>query len=354
MPDDTAVAEADRRRSLRPARLTRRSRPLTMSTPAAVRSRGHRLRLAGLVAAAFVLITAPNVFAANATNINIQLPTGYSIAGTVRDSAGAVLADADVYRHRHGRRMDSVTTERDRHLQDHRPRARLVPRSRSARRPAGTSSVATTHPRHANHFVGGLRVCDEGHRRDRTRPAIDVKLPSGFTVSGTVTNDQWRPDRLSRMSTLSAIVPSYDRAYTDAAGKFTLIGLSAGSVQAGRDAQVSTRYLHGYYRPPTPTTSSWPAAIGDGRRRRSRARPGSTSRCPPATRSAAKSPTPPAPRLPFADVQATLLERTAGRDEHRRCRRTTRITGPRARLVQAPASRPRAVDQLQVRLLHER
>ena len=69
---------------------------MTMSKPATVRSRGRRVRLAGLVAAAFVLITSPNVFAANATNVDIRLPAGYSIAGTIRDSTGAVLPHASV------------------------------------------------------------------------------------------------------------------------------------------------------------------------------------------------------------------------------------------------------------------
>ena len=65
--------------------------------PGPYRPRRIRARLALTLASVFVLVAAPAVQAANATNINVQLPAGFSIAGTIRDTAGAVLPDANSF-----------------------------------------------------------------------------------------------------------------------------------------------------------------------------------------------------------------------------------------------------------------
>ena len=229
MPDDTTVAEADRRQPLRPAPSHRRSRPLTKSTPAAVRSRGHRLRLAGLVAAAFVLITAPNVFAANATNINIQLPAGlldrrhHPRLGRGRPGGRRRL------RHRDRRRTDTRTTDATGKYKI----IGLAPGSYTIQVSAPSRQEPRRrllHDREHQPLHGGLPPSATKVTVSPNKTGIDVKLPAGFTVTGTVTTTAGAP---SRVPIVSAIGPSYDGAYTDATGKFTLIGLPRRLVQAG-------------------------------------------------------------------------------------------------------------------------
>ena len=298
-----------------------------MSTPAAARSRGHRLRLAGLVAAAFVLITAPNVFAANATNINIQLPAGYSIAGTIRDSAGAVLADAGISAigtSSYGFATTSATGNykviglKAGSYQIH----VSAPTDRNLRSGYYASGAHQSLRRHR-------RICDEGDRRteqdgDRRQAAIRIHDQR---------HDHQRPVEArspSPVSTPSAERPSPPRTPMRR------------EIQAHRPVRRILQAVgEPRYRPVperlvlaarTRTTSS----CRRDRRRRSPsvpARPGSTSRCRTAIRSVAKSPTPVGRRLPFADVQATPRHYQSGRTptipaiQHH---------GPRARLVQDP------------------
>ena len=214
---------------------------MTMSTSPAARSRGHRLRLAGLVAAAFVLITAPNVSAANATNINVQLPTGYSIAGTIRDSAGALLADADVYAigtvsYGYG----STDAAGKYKMIGLAPGAYVI----QVAPPNGKNLVDGYYTTaNANHFTAVYTSATKV-TVSPNKTGIDVKLPAGFTISGTVTTTAGAPLANAQVG---AVGPSYDSVSTSSTGKFTLRGLRAGSYKLTVSGPGGTNYLRGWY-----------------------------------------------------------------------------------------------------------
>ncbi len=199
---------------------------MTVST-AAIGSRGHRHRLAGFVAAAFVLITAPNVAAANATNINIQLPAGYSIAGTIRTSAGALLLDASV--------SAIGTSSRGSAETDAAGKYKIVGLG------AGSYQIKVVAPfddplvdgyyttANANHFTASSAASTKV-TVGPNRTGIDVKLPAGYTITGTVTTTGGAP----LDSLVDAVGPSpangiAAHGHPDATGKYVLGGLSAGS-----------------------------------------------------------------------------------------------------------------------------
>src|SRR3954453_923465 len=76
----------------RHAWIERRSAQPAMSTLG--RSRTERVRLALISAAAVLTIAVPSVLAASATGINIQLPNGYTIAGTVKTTGAVAIPNA--------------------------------------------------------------------------------------------------------------------------------------------------------------------------------------------------------------------------------------------------------------------
>jgi hypothetical protein len=214
---------------------------LISSTQATPRSRVPRLRLAGLLAAAFMVLAAPNVSAANAVNINVQIPAGYSIAGTIRNAAGALLPNAQVIGFAtNGFGFASTDATGKYKMQG------LV---------AGAYQVLVYAPSTANLVDGYYTTANANHFTasaaaatkvtvSPSKTGIDVKLPTGFTVSGTITTTAGAV--LAGVS-VSAVGPSSDSATTDSAGKYSLKGLGAGSYKLALSGPSGTSYLRGWY-----------------------------------------------------------------------------------------------------------
>ncbi|MFL5756129.1 MAG: carboxypeptidase-like regulatory domain-containing protein, partial [Chloroflexota bacterium] len=196
---------------------------MTSSTLISRRARGPRLRLAGLLATAVVLLVAPSVSAANATGINVQLPSGYSIGGTIRDSASAVLPYAYV--------TGISTTDVGFAQADATGKYLMQGLS------AGSYQIYVNAPSGKNLVDGYYTTANASHftasAASATKVAvgpnktgIDVKLPTGFTLSGTITTTGGTP--LANAFVIAS-GPSSDSISTDATGKYTLRGLAAGS-----------------------------------------------------------------------------------------------------------------------------
>ena len=144
--------------------------------------------------------------AANATNINIQLPAGYSIAGTIRDSAGAVLPTPTSPPS--ARRLRIRQTRCDRQVQDDRPQGRLVsdPGHRADRRNLADGYYTRRH----QSLLGTVRTCDEGDRR--TEQDGDRRKAAGRTSRSPARSPTPVEARSpSRVSTPSAERPSPPR-----------------------------------------------------------------------------------------------------------------------------------------------
>jgi protocatechuate 3,4-dioxygenase beta subunit len=215
---------------------------MTSSTLTAPRRRG-RLRIAAVLAVAVALIVAPAVQAANATNINIQLPAAFSIAGTIRDNAGAVLPNATIYA--------SATNGSGFGETDATGKYKVL-----ALNP-GQYQIMVIAPEtknlvdgfyttaNANHFTASAAAATKV-TVGGNKAGIDVKLPAGYTITGTITNTAATPTPLAGIA-VGASGLSNDQTTTDAAGKYTLRGLAAGAYKLTLSPSGNTSYLSGFY-----------------------------------------------------------------------------------------------------------
>lgn len=213
----------------------------TTAIPGPRHRRRLRARLALTLASAFVLVAAPTVQAANATNINVQLPAGFSIAGTIRDSAGAVLPDAGVIAFGSTTSAYGSTDSTGKYkVQGLNP---------------GSYSIFVTAPSTRNLVDGYYTTSNASHFTPLAASAtkvtvgpnktgIDVKLPTGLTISGKITNTAG-----TALAGAEVFVSgtSYDGTTTSATGTYQLKGLAAGTYYLSIYAPDDSNYLNGYY-----------------------------------------------------------------------------------------------------------
>src|SRR4029079_8292592 len=240
MPRGIASVESGAREAS-PVVPSRRSHPLIPSTHATPRSRGTRLRLAGILAAAFMVVAASNVSAANAVNINVQLPAGYSIAGTIRNAAGAALPNAQIIGFAtNGFGFATTNASGQYKMQG------LV---------AGAYQILVYAPSTVNLVDGYYTTANANHFTmssasatkvtvSPSKTGIDVKLPTGYTVSGTIKTTGGAV--LAGVS-VSAVGPSPDSTTTNASGVYSLKGLGAGSYKLALSGPSGSSYLRGWY-----------------------------------------------------------------------------------------------------------
>jgi protocatechuate 3,4-dioxygenase beta subunit len=213
---------------------------VTASLPTVPPRHGRIVRLAAVAAAVLVLITAGTTQAANATNINVQLPTAFSIAGTIRDSAGAGLPGASVLAIGSASSGFASTDGTGKYKV-----AGLNP---------GSYSILIFAPSTKNLVDGYYTTANSNHFTVSSASAtkvtvgpnktgIDVKLPAGYTITGTITNTGGSP--LAGASVIASGVSS-DSTTTDATGKYTLRGLAAGGYKL-RVNGPGGNYLNGWY-----------------------------------------------------------------------------------------------------------
>jgi protocatechuate 3,4-dioxygenase beta subunit len=188
-----------------------------------------------------MIIAAPNVSAANAVNINVQLPAGYSIAGTIRNAAGAVLPGAQVI---------GIATNGFGFAQTD-----STGKYKMQGLVAGAYQVLVYAPSAVNLVDGYYTTANANHFTTSSASAtkvtvspsktgIDVKLPTGYTVAGTI---QTTGGAALAGVSVSIVGPSTDSAITDAAGKYTLKGLGAGSYKLALSGPSNSSYLRGWY-----------------------------------------------------------------------------------------------------------
>lgn len=209
--------------------------------PGPRRPRRLRARLALTLASAFVLVAAPAAQAANATNINVQLPAGFSIAGTIRDAAGVVLPSASVIAFGSATAAFGSTDSTGKYKVQG-----LVP---------GSYQLLVTAPSTKNLVDGYYTTANASHftplAASATKVAvgpnktgIDVKLPTGLTISGKVTNTGGTALAGVQVNVSGT---SYDGTTTSATGTYQLKGLAAGTYKMSVYAPDDSNYLSGFY-----------------------------------------------------------------------------------------------------------
>src|SRR5262245_30255053 len=169
-----------------------------------------RLRVALLSALAALLTAAPAVLAGNATGITIKLPAGFSIAGTVKTTGGAAVANATVIAT--GTTGSGVAS------------TSATGAWSVAGLAAGTYKLSIYAPYGTNLVDGWYTTANANHLTTAaasatgivvgpSRTGIAIKLPAGFTIAGKITNTSGAP--LANVS-VSASGPAYDNTVTDA------------------------------------------------------------------------------------------------------------------------------------------
>jgi len=203
--------------------------------------RTFRLRVALLTALAALVIAAPAVLAANATGVNVKLPTGFSIAGTVKTTGGAAIANATV--------IASGTTGSGVASSSATGAWSLGGLAAGTYKllvyaPSGVNLVDGWYTSaNANHFTTAAASAT-GLVVGPSKTGVAIKVPAGFTIAGTITNTSGTP--LANVG-VSASGVSYDTTTTDASGNYQLKGLAAGAYSLYLSGPYATSYLRGVY-----------------------------------------------------------------------------------------------------------
>jgi hypothetical protein len=211
--------------------ITHRSRTLRRPHP--------RLILAAGFAA--VLLVAQTAIAANAVNINVQVPAAFSISGTVKTTGGVAIVGASV--------LASNPTDGGFASTSATGAFALTGLT------AGTYKLLIFAPSDANLLDGYYTTANTNHFTSASagatgivvgpsRTGIAIKVPAGFTISGHITTVGGVA--LAGVG-VSAFGPSYDSRTTDASGNYTLRGLAAGSYTMLLSGNSNLNYLHGVW-----------------------------------------------------------------------------------------------------------
>jgi len=205
------------------------------------RPRAERVRLALISAAAVLAIAVPSVLAASATGINIQLPNGYTIAGTVKTTGAVAIPNASVFASGTVGAAFASTSATG---------ACLL-----MGLPAGTYKIAVYMPStlnlvdgwyttaYANHFTAAAASAT-GVVVGPSKTGINLAVPAGFTITGKITTTT---GVALAGASVGASGPSSDFTSTAADGTYKLKGLAAGSYTLFLSASSSLGYLGGVY-----------------------------------------------------------------------------------------------------------
>lgn len=193
-------------------------------------------------ALAGLILLVPTAAAANRTGINVQLPAGFSIAGTVKTTAGVAIVGAYVIAE------GSTSSNSD---------------STSA---TGAFSITGLNPGTYKLQIyqnGSVNLLDGWYTSANTnkfttaaasatglvvgpnKTGINIKVPAGFTISGKVTTTAGVALAGAGVTVFGGT--SYRAAQTDAAGNYTIKGLAAGSYTVSIGGPSNSNYLRGFY-----------------------------------------------------------------------------------------------------------
>ena len=154
------------------------------------------------------------------TGVNIKLPTGFSISGKILTSGGAPISGAFVFA-RSSTYSGGATTSATgvfsiKGLAAGTYKLQILSPGNSAYLGGYYTSSGASHYTAAAASASGLKV-------GPNKTGINVKLPLGFTISGTITDEASTP--------IQGVVVGANAksATTDAAGHYTIRGLAKGS-----------------------------------------------------------------------------------------------------------------------------
>jgi hypothetical protein len=186
----------------------------------------------GLLAAVALVVDVPTASAANATNIDVQLPAGASISGTIRDPNGVPVRDAQVVA------LGALPEHYDVSDVDGRYRINGLKSTgytvqvRSFGNLAG-GFFTTANPAHYASAAASATKVMVGP----SKTGIDVRLPAGFAISGHVTT----------LADVGILIPGTNaQALTDKTGYYRLGGLSPGAYKIQIAAGYG-KYVRGWY-----------------------------------------------------------------------------------------------------------
>jgi hypothetical protein len=212
-----------------------------MTTERPAPRRPHRLRFALVTTLAALLVVVPAAFAGNATGINIQVPAGYSIAGSIKTTAAVAITGATVIAT--GTAGSGVATTSSTGAYAVKGLA------------AGTYKLMIYAPTTANLVDGWYTTANANHHTvaaasasgivvGPSKTGINVAMPAGYTIAGKLTNTA---GVALAGASVSASGVSFDTAVTDGAGNYKLKGLAAGSYTLLLAGPAGSNYLHGVY-----------------------------------------------------------------------------------------------------------
>jgi protocatechuate 3,4-dioxygenase beta subunit len=202
--------------------------------------RHRRQVLTGCAVLAAVLVLAPSVLAANAVNVNVQVPAAFSISGTVKTTGGAAIVGASVFGTSSSDAGFSATNASGAF-------------SLTGLNP-GTYKLQVVAPTDANLLDGFFTTANANHFTTASASAsgiivgpsksgIAIKVPAGFTISGHITTTGGTA--LAGVTVFGAGSTTFDSRTTDASGNYTLRGLAAGAYTLFLTG--SANFLHGVF-----------------------------------------------------------------------------------------------------------
>lgn len=217
--------------------------PTTFLRTSRVRRR-TKLRLSAVAAIAALFALSSTVLAANATGINVKLPAGFTISGTIENTSAAPIVGATVLVFGTGGTATSGYASTNASgvfsIKGLNPGGYLL----TIGRPSGSNyqnGYYTTA--NANHFIAASASATT-ITVGPNKTGLVIKVPAGFSISGTVTTTGGAP--LAGISVI-AIGASSGSATTNASGAYTIKGLAAGSFSLLISPQSLQNYQAGYY-----------------------------------------------------------------------------------------------------------
>jgi Carboxypeptidase regulatory-like domain len=207
------------------------------------------LRASGLTAVTVLTLVvatalAPAALAANRLNVDVTLPNGFQISGRITNASGIGLGGVAVSAAEVMSFSDNASTTTSdtgnyllRGLEPGTYRIQITP--------AGTTNYRSGYYRNA--APSNFTDADAAATNVVVGPSktgIDVKVPTGYTISGRITNTS---GTAIAGATARAFGTSVRSALTNAAGAYTIRGLAAGSYQIGLTPPAGSDYQYGYY-----------------------------------------------------------------------------------------------------------
>jgi molybdopterin-binding protein len=198
--------------------------------------------MTGLIAV-LATVLAPVTLGANRLDVDVTLPAAFKISGKVTNTAGTALAGVSIFASEAGYADFGFATTNS--LGNYVVQG-LEP---------GSYTIQVSPPSTTNYRSGYYTTANTNHFTDNpgaataltvgpSKTGINVKVPSGFTISGHITNTAGTA--LAGVS-VNAQGPAFKYATTNSSGNYTIRGLPAGSYRIYVSGPFGSNYQSGYY-----------------------------------------------------------------------------------------------------------